>query len=64
MPCASRPMIESGNAAFAEDPGAEVSAILARIMAAIERDSEGGKVRDTNGNTVGYWRLDLSEDDA
>ena len=56
--------IESGNAAFAEDPAAEISAILARVATAIDGGSTGGKARDTNGNTVGYWRLDATEDDA
>ena len=52
--------IETGNAAFADDPGE-----LARILRELADKLDGrfdpdagisGGLRDANGNTVGQWR--------
>jgi len=52
--------IETSNAAFVEQPGAELGAILEALATRVREDlgSENeahGQLRDTNGNTVGMW---------
>lgn len=59
--------IETMNAAFAEDPGAELARIL-RGIADRARDlgpplGDRGAIHDANGNTVGTWRY-IHEEDA
>lgn len=55
--------IETGNAAFADQPGEELANILTEVAERL-RDglgyapdaSFGGRVRDSNGNDVGAWQ--------
>jgi len=49
--------IDCENAAFDEDPGHEVVEILHRIGDQLDNGSAIGKCIDSNGNTVGTWRL-------
>lgn len=58
--------IETGNAAFGEDTGAEIERILSDLAVQIGEDlnpSRGarGTLRDINGNTVGTWRYTPDE---
>jgi hypothetical protein len=58
------------NAAFAPDPMPEIRTILTWLVTRIEMEQPhrhgyySGNVRDSNGNRVGWWRLDLSEGDT
>ncbi|MES2295375.1 MAG: hypothetical protein V4527_18915 [Pseudomonadota bacterium] len=61
--------IQTGNAAFAGDPGAEVARIIRELaghIASLSGDGneidDGGNVFDRNGNRVGTWSLDTSEE--
>ena len=50
--------IETDNAAFNDDPGAELADILGKLADTVRTtglSGYNGKVRDTNGNTVGVW---------
>ncbi len=51
--------LSTDNAAFAEDGGAEVARILRGLADDVENvacdDFEGQRLRDSNGNTVGYF---------
>lgn len=49
--------IETDGAAF--DPlSAEVARILRDIASRVESESDvSGRIRDINGNTVGWWRV-------
>lgn len=54
--------IETDNAAFTGNPGAEVARILSDIAhyltaGGVNISNDDGKVRDRNGNTVGNWEL-------
>lgn len=53
--------IDMGNAAFADNGGAEVAEILERLAYGLPfkvADGEtGGKLLDSNGNTVGTWEV-------
>ena len=54
--------IETDNAAFGDDPAEELASILRRLASNLTMLSrlaapENGKVRDSNGNTVGTWSL-------
>jgi hypothetical protein len=56
--------IETGNAAFADDTGAELARILRELARRIEigmHTSGGATVRDANGNKVGSWSYEESE---
>jgi hypothetical protein len=48
-------VIQTGNAAFADEPASEIARILRDTAARFERagDLDGHKLRDINGNTVG-----------
>jgi hypothetical protein len=53
--------IKTGNDAFGEVPGIEVAGLLFEVGKVLESDPVGpqeGLLRDVNGSTVGYWRLD------
>lgn len=59
------------NAAFADDPGAEVARILRDIADKVTRgqgftigDATGTPIRDANGNRVGTWFADLEDLDS
>lgn len=43
------------NAAFEEQPAAELARILRHIARAVERGDFQGQAVDANGNTVGSW---------
>ena len=51
------------NAAFDEDPASEISSALNNLKKAFEVAPEllvkdnGGRIRDSNGNTVGRWKV-------
>lgn len=52
--------LDTGNAAFDDDAGAEVARILRDLADRLERDGIGGplpKPADLNGNTVGAVTL-------
>lgn len=49
--------IETGNAAFEDDPGAEVARILREVAELAEEGSTSGPLYDINGNPVGSWEL-------
>jgi hypothetical protein len=56
--------IETGNAAFEDEPATEIARILRELADAFERDggpvdarSGGATLRDVNGNTVGGVRI-------
>ena len=57
--------IESENEAF-EDPQPEVVRILREVADQMERGTYCANIRDTNGNTVGTFELEVedSEEDA
>lgn len=47
------------NAAFQDGFGREETArILEKIAEQVQEGSNGAKIRDINGNTVGYWKVD------
>lgn len=59
--------IETSNAAFTHQPAAEIARILQDVAHYLTAgsvidlfDGDSMKVRDINGNTVGYWTLDNS----
>lgn len=55
--------IKSGNAAFEDDPAAEVARILREQAARIERGDDGKMIlRDYNGNKVGMAYFNGDED--
>lgn len=45
--------IETGNAAFEDDPRSEIARILRRLAEDFESGADPTLVRDINGNTVG-----------
>lgn len=50
--------INTDNAAFAIDPGAEIARILHTVGdRLINGNTAGGNVCDINGNTVGEWEI-------
>lgn len=51
--------IEMDNAAFEDDPGAEVVRILRTVPQKVDwRGANSAKLRDSNGNTVGFARVE------
>lgn len=60
--------INCGNAAFEDDPGAEIARILSDLAKRAGRGGVGvrgekleGIIRDANGNRVGEWSCDLED---
>jgi hypothetical protein len=50
--------IDMDNSAFADHPGAgELAKCLNQVVEKIGNQSEG-KIRDSNGNTVGSWSVE------
>lgn len=49
--------INCDNAAFLSDPVSEVARIMGKIVEELDPDQGKVKVRDINGNVVGYWEL-------
>ena len=56
--------VDSGNAALVDNLRDELGRMLSRVHRDIDRDVDGGKLRDTNGNTVGEWSIELEEDET
>ncbi len=53
--------IDCDNAAFEDDPACEVANILRKVVRAVEKDgSQGGRLRDSNGNTCGSYKYEES----
>jgi len=55
--------IDTGNAAFEDDAGAEVARILRDVATALERGTRGAPLHDINGNRVGRFDLRGSDKD-
>jgi hypothetical protein len=49
--------INLDNAAFEDNPATEIWSVCNQMHDAIRREETEGKLRDTNGNTVGAWRI-------
>lgn len=49
--------IRTTNDAFAEDPEREVAALLRKYADRVEAGQSSGTILDTNGATVGEWKL-------
>jgi len=59
--------VSSGNAAMVEDPVGELTNMMKEIAVQInsyyDMNQSSGKLRDTNGNTVGSWSMEIFEDE-
>lgn len=59
---------ETTGAAFADEGAFEVCAVLRRIAERVQLEADGGSregegpIRDSNGNTIGSWSMDLTAD--
>jgi len=51
---------KSGNAAFDADPQGETLTIVDKVRERISDGVRDGICRDTNGNRVGEWYLDIA----
>ena len=51
--------IDSGNDALIEEPQVQIGRILEDIKRTIGDGYDSGMVRDSNGNRVGTWKLDV-----
>ena len=49
--------INCGSESFCEDPSGQFSSIFRAVSRQIDSGQEDGAVVDTNGNTIGQWRL-------
>jgi hypothetical protein len=47
------------NAAFEEGFAEEIRAVLARTAEQVDDWTVFGRVRDTNGNRIGFWQVDV-----
>jgi hypothetical protein len=59
--------IETDNAAFSPDPGAELARILHELADKLDPlpgQAGSARLRDLNGNTVGRWEYELEPDDG
>jgi len=57
--------IATDNAAFADDPAGEVARILEDVSRRLlDHDVTTGACRDSNGNTVGTFLLDVAQKGA
>jgi len=56
-----RLMIDTENAAFEGQTGAEVARLLREAATDVEAGYSGAPLRDLNGNTCGRWSLDGKE---
>jgi hypothetical protein len=52
----------TNNDAFADSPELEIEYILHRTARQVRAGSREGNVRDSNGNTVGTWKLAPEEE--
>jgi len=55
--------IDSDNAAFSDSPELEVARLLRQTAKRIEGQDEGLLI-DINGNKVGYWFIEVPNDDT
>jgi hypothetical protein len=53
--------VDMSNAAFEEQPAAELAGILRGIARSVERGWCGGPIHDSNGNEVGSFRVVVNE---
>jgi hypothetical protein len=53
---------ETGNAAFEDSPELEVEYLLHKVARTVRAGGREGPVIDSNGNTIGSWKL--QEEDA
>ncbi len=53
----------SGNAAFTDYPAEEVARILQEVKKKIEQGYDEGNIFDVNGNNIGYFVLDIEEEE-
>jgi hypothetical protein len=54
--------IDCDNAAFEDDPACEVANILRKVVRAVEKDgSQEGRLSDSNGNTCGSYKYEVSD---
>jgi len=51
----------TSNAVFASEPDDECARILCAVAKRVEAGFSNGPVVDVNGNRIGYWSLDLSD---
>lgn len=57
--------VETGNAAFVDDPAGEVARILRRLACLFEKDGLHRRVvRDFNGNAVGLVEIEALEEEG
>jgi hypothetical protein len=49
--------IDTANAAFEDDNPGELVRILREVADLVEAGSDGGTLRDINGNSVGVWTI-------
>jgi hypothetical protein len=49
---------DTDNAAFDGDPTAEITEVLLRIAESVKQGYVGGKVWDSNGNSIGRWTVE------
>jgi len=45
------------NTAFDEDPETQINVTLSEIVTQIDKGKTYGKVKDSNGNTIGKWEI-------
>ena len=55
--------LDSSNAAFQDGVITEITRILDGIVDKMWNGQEGGPVRDSNGNKVGEWNVEVTYDD-
>lgn len=55
--------LDSSNAAFQDGVITEIARILDGIVDKMWNGQEGGPVRDSNGNKVGEWNVEVTYDD-
>lgn len=55
--------IDSGDDAFQDGVITEITRILDGIVDKMWNGQEGGPVRDSNGNKVGEWNVEVTYDD-
>jgi len=57
-------MFSTDNAAFADAPQAEIVEILLKISKLLLQGSHSGAIHDSNGNHIGKWFFDRSDEPA
>ncbi len=54
--------MQTGNAAFGDQPGIEVARLLRQAAENVEAGALCENLSDLNGNPVGFWRLEMGAD--